>query len=94
MGDGVVEGLGGLARQCSTGRVGNGAGDHDRQFKTVVLKELLGRVNGGLGVQGVENGFDKDQIGAAFHQPGDRFIVVIHQGLEVHVPVTRVVDVW
>ena len=47
----------------------------------------------GLGVQGVEDGFDQDQVGAAFDQAFGGLGVVFHQFIEGHVAVAGVVHV-
>jgi hypothetical protein len=64
---GVPEGLGGLAGQGAAGGVGDGAGDHDRQVEAV-SRRLLHREHRRLGVQGVEDGLDQDDVGAALDQ--------------------------
>src|SRR5690554_3097733 len=68
VGNGGVECFRGLTGQGAARSVGNGAGDHDRQFNTGIFEVLLGGVDGRLGVQGIENGFDQDQVRATFHQ--------------------------
>ncbi|MNF84085.1 hypothetical protein D3C84_664290 [compost metagenome] len=93
VGDGVPEGFGGLAGQGAAGRIGDGPGDHDRQFETDVLEYALYGKDRGLGVQGVENGFDQDQVGAAFDQALGGLGVVLHQFVEGHVAVAGVVHI-
>ena len=90
---GVPERFGGLARQGTAGRVGDGAGDHDRQFHAQFLEHPLHGENRGLGVKGVEDGFDQDQVGAAFDQALGGFGVVFHQLIEGHVAVAGVVHI-
>jgi hypothetical protein len=46
-----------------------------------------------LGVEGVEDGFDQDQVGAAFDQAFGGLDVVFHQFIEGDVAVAGVVDV-
>ncbi len=46
-----------------------------------------------FGVEGVENGFDQNQVGAALDQAFGGFGVVFHQLIEGHVAVAGVVDV-
>ena len=48
---------------------------------------------GGLGVQGVEDRFDKQDVGAALDQAGDGLDVVGNQFVEADVAIARVVDV-
>ncbi len=91
--DRVPEGFGGLARQGAAGGVGDGAGDHDRQFDVQFFEHALYGEDRGLGVEGVENGFDQDQVGAAFDQAFGGFGVVFHQLIEGHVAVAGVVYV-
>ncbi|MNY32985.1 hypothetical protein D3C86_1672350 [compost metagenome] len=47
----------------------------------------------GFGVEGVEDGFDQDQVGAALDQALGGFGVVFHQLIKGHVAVARVIDV-
>ncbi|MCY1372972.1 hypothetical protein D9M69_602150 [compost metagenome] len=71
----VPEGLDGLAGENAAGRVGHGAGDHDGQADAALLEHFLGGVDGRLGVQGVEDGFDQDDVDAAVEQPVELFDV-------------------
>ena len=89
----VPERFGGLARQGAPGGIGNGAGDHDRQFDAVFLEHLLHGEDRRLGVEGVEDGLDQDQVGAAFDQATGGLHIVDHQLVEGDVAVARVVDV-
>ncbi len=89
----VPERFGGLARQGAPGGVGDGAGDHDRQFHLVFLEHLLHGEDRRLGVEGVEDGLDQDQVGAALDQAAGGLGVVLHQLVEGDVAVAGVVDV-
>ncbi len=89
----IVKRFGGLAGQGAAGGVGDGAGDHDRQFHPQRFEFGFHRKSGGLGVQGIEDGFDHDQIDAAFHQRASRFAVSRHQFIERDVAERRIVDV-
>ena len=89
----VPEGLGGLPGEGAAGGVGDGAGDHDRQLDAVLLEHLLHGEDGRLGVEGVEDGLDQDQVGAALDQTAGGLGVVLHQLVEGDVAVARVVDV-
>ncbi|MNK86739.1 hypothetical protein D3C87_1066570 [compost metagenome] len=93
VGHGVPERFGGLARQGAARGVGDGAGNHDRQLDPQFLEHALYGEDRGLGVQGVENGFDQDQVGAAFDQTLGGLGVVLHQFIEGHVAVAGVVHV-
>ncbi|MNK92639.1 hypothetical protein D3C87_1127690 [compost metagenome] len=64
----VPEGLDRLAGQDAAGGVGHGARDHHRQAHAALLEDFLGREDGGLGVQRVEDGFDQDDVYAAIQQ--------------------------
>ena len=89
----VPEGFGGLARQGTAGGVGDGAGDHDRQLDADLLEHALDREDGRLGVEGVEDGFDQDEVGAAFDQAAGGLGVVLHQLVEGDIAIAGVVDV-
>ncbi len=91
--DRVPERFGGLARQGAAGGVGDGAGDHDRQFEAQLFEYTLHGKDRGLGVEGVENGFDEDQVRAAFDQALGGLGVVLHQFIEGHVAVAGVVHI-
>ncbi|MCY1408467.1 hypothetical protein D9M71_237870 [compost metagenome] len=93
VGHGVPEGFGGLARQGAARSVGDGAGNHDRQFDAQFFEYALYGKDRGLGVEGVEDGFDQDQVGAAFDQAAGRFGVVLYQQVEGDIAKARVVDV-
>ncbi|RMR97359.1 hypothetical protein ALP75_205063 [Pseudomonas syringae pv. actinidiae] len=93
MADRVPERFGGLARQGAAGGVGDGAGNHDRQFKTQFLEHTLHGKDGCFGVEGVEDGFDQDQVGAALDQAFGGFGVVLHQFVERDVAIAGIVDV-
>ncbi|MNL03783.1 hypothetical protein D3C87_1243310 [compost metagenome] len=93
MGHGVPEGFGGLARQGAAGGVGDGAGNHDRQFDAQFFEHALHGEDRRFGVEGVENGFDQDQISAALDQAFGGFGVVFHQFIKGDVAVAGVVDV-
>ncbi|MNS56080.1 hypothetical protein D3C72_889300 [compost metagenome] len=93
MGHGVPEGFGGLARQGAAGGVGDGAGNHDRQLEAQFLEHALHGEDRRLGVEGVEDGLDQDQVGAALDQAAGGLDVVFYQQIEGDVAVARVVDV-
>src|SRR3546814_18599503 len=71
MAQAVPEGFGGLARQRAARQVGDGARDHQRQLVADLVEQLVDAEHRGLGVQGVENGTEKKQVGAALY-PADR----------------------
>ena len=90
---GVIKRFGCLAGQGTAGGVGDGAGNHDRQVNAERFKLLFHRVNRGFGIEGVEYGFNQDQIGTAFHQRFGRFTVGRNQLIEGDITKRRVVDV-
>ena len=77
--DGVPERFHGLSRQRAAAFIGDGAGNHDRQFQAAVVEILARGEDGCLAVQGVEHGFNQDDVRAAFHQMLAGFVVVAHQ---------------
>ncbi len=89
----VPEGFGGLAGQGAAGGVGDSPGNHDRQFETDLFEHPLHGEDRRLGIEGVEDGFDHDQIGATFDQAAGGFAVVFHQFVEGDVAVAGVIDV-
>ncbi len=60
-----------LAGQRPAGKVGDRAGDHDRQADAFRLETLLACEDGRLGVQRIEDRLDQDDIGAAVDQTVD-----------------------
>jgi hypothetical protein len=90
---GVPERLGHLAREGPPGGVGDGAADHDRPTAAALLEERLDGEDRGLGVEGVEDRLDEQQVGAAVHEAVGLLEVGLHEGLVGHVARTRVVDV-
>ncbi|MPM08575.1 hypothetical protein SDC9_54888 [bioreactor metagenome] len=89
----VPEGGDGLAREDAARGVGDGAADHDGQHFAGGVEGFLHREQGGLGVQGVEDGLDQDDIRAAFDQRHGLLEVCLAQLLEGDVARARVVHV-
>ncbi len=89
----VVERLGGLAGQRPAGGVGDGPGDHHRQIQAFLVAVLIHGEHRRFGIEGVEDGFDQNQIDAAFHQAVDGVEIGRHQPVKVGVAVARVVNV-
>ena len=73
--------------------VGDGAGNHQRQSQSVALEIFLDRENRGLAVEGVEYGFDEENIGAALDQPVGGVEVGRHQFIEGDISKPGAVDV-
>ncbi len=73
MGDGGVEGFGGLAGEVATAEVNGGEGGHDGDAEAGLLEDAFDGVEGGLGVEGVEGGLDEQDVGAAVEQSESGF---------------------
>ncbi len=89
----IVERFGSLPGKCAPRRIGNRAGNHNRQFDIVFVKHLLNRKHRSLGIERVENGFDQDNVRAAAHQTTGRFHVGCDQRIEGNIAETGVVDI-
>ena len=93
MGDGGVEGLGGLAGEVASAEVNGGEGCHDGEADAGLLEDAFDGVEGGLGVEGVEGGLDEEDVGAAVEQAAGGFGVGGDELVEGDVAVAGVVDV-
>ena len=62
------KGFGGLPRKTATTEVNNCAGDHQWHFFAARLKGLLDGSNGGLAIEGIEDGLDQENIHATIKQ--------------------------
>ena len=71
----IPERFGQLARKETAGFVGDGAGDHHGHVDAARFRDFCDGVKRGLGVQGVEDGFDQQQISAAVEQAVDLLAV-------------------
>ena len=91
--DRVPERLGHLAGQGAAGRVGDRPRHDDRPAPAVVLEHRLHREDRGLGVEGVEDRLDEEQVRAALEQAAGRLGVRLDQLVEADVAGTGVVDV-
>ena len=91
--DAVPERLGGLAREGAAAGVGDRAGDPDRPAPALLLEERLQREDRGLGVEGVEDRLDQQQVGAAVDQPAGLLEVGRDELVEAGVAGAGVVDV-
>ena len=89
----VVECFSGLAGERTPGSVGDGAGEHNWQLNAQRFEFSFNRENSGFGIEGIENGFNQDQVTAAFHQRFGGFAVGSHQLIKGNIAVSRVVDV-
>ena len=90
---GVPERLGDLPRERATGGVGDGARDDDRPAPLVLLEQRLEREDRRLGVEGVEDRLDDEQVGAAVDQAAGLLEVGLDELVEGDVALARVVDV-
>ena len=65
-----------LTAECSAGGICDGSADHQGKFlKVMIPKEFLGCVNGGLGIQGIKNGFNQQKVNSAFYQGFHLFVI-------------------
>ena len=89
----VPEGLHGLARQNAARGIGHGARDHDGPAPATVFEKLLKGIDSCLGIQRVEDGFNKEKIDATFEQGLGLLKIAAHERIEGDVAGTGVVDV-
>ena len=89
----VVEGFGHLARESAPRLVGDGARDHDGQAPAQLGEDILHRKDGRLGVEGVEDGLDEDDVSAALDETAGRLAVVFRQFVEGDGAKAGIVDV-
>ena len=89
----VPERLGRLSRQRAAARVRDGARDHHRQPRAQAIEHALDREEGRLGVEGVEDGLDQEQVGPAVDQAPRGLRVGGDQLVERDVPEAGIVDV-
>ncbi len=83
----------GLARQNATGSIGHGAGNHDRQALAGLFKESIDGKQRRLAVQRVENRFDQQYVGTAFHQAARLLKIRRRQLVESHIAGCRIIHV-
>ena len=89
----MPEGFGRLARERAAGQVGDGAGDHDRQFDAEIVERFQDRIDRRLGVQRVEDGLDQKQVRPALDQAACRLTVGLCKIVECRRAVGGVADV-
>ncbi len=87
----VPEGRRRLARQRAAGKVGDRAGDHHWQMNALGSKALLAGEDRGLGVQRVEDGFNKDEVGTTIDQAVDLLTIGETQIIEADGTVAGIV---
>ena len=82
-----------LARQRAAGKVGDRAGDHQRQAHALGGEGLLAGEHRRLGVERVEDRLDQDEVGAAVDQAGDLLGIGLAQHVEGDGAEAGIVDV-
>ncbi len=82
-----------LPRQGSSRGVGNRAGDNNRNIDIALIAVLLYGKQSGLGVKGIEDGFDHEQIDLAIYQSRDSLEISVFQLIESDVAKTRIIDI-
>ena len=90
--NGDPESLTRLPGEGAARHVDDGAGDHDGHAEPDVLKVLVDGEKGGLGVEGVEDGLDEDNIGAAIDEAAELLLVGGHELLESDVAEGSILD--
>ena len=88
-----VESLDGLSREGAAAGVGQRARDHDGDCASELCGQRVDGVEGGLGVERVENGFDQQDIRAAVHEAARLVGVGFGQLCEGHLAGCGVPDV-
>ena len=91
--DGIPERLRRLPGERAPGGIRDRAGDHHRPPDSVGVEVPPHRVDGRLGVQGVEYRLDQNDVRAAVDQAADRLGIGGRQGVERNVPETGIVHV-
>ena len=89
----VIEGFGGLAGQGTAGFVGNGTGDHNREINTIFIKHLFDGKYSSFGIEGVEDGFNQNNIRATLDQTTSRLHVRDYQLIKSDIAKTRVINI-
>ena len=89
----IPEGFRRLSRKRAPGRVGNCPRNHHRPAPASVLEEAFQGKERCLGVERIKDGFDEQEVGAAFRQPADGFGIGGNQFVEADVAVAGVVHV-
>jgi len=90
VGNGMPERVDGLSRENPPAGVRDGDRDHQGKPLPALFEDFVDRHQGGLGVEGVEDGFHQQQVHAAFDQSEGGFAVHRAQGLEADIARRRV----
>ena len=64
-----------LSGEDATGTITDSEAEHDRHFKACDLHRLLGSVESGLGIEGVEESFEEESINASTDECCHLFLV-------------------
>src|SRR5690606_4401676 len=75
VGEGVPEGFGFLGGDHGFPAEADGGGDDDGEIPAVFVEDLANGHGGGFGVEGVEDGLDHEDVGAAFDERADLVFV-------------------
>ena len=89
----VQEGLGNLPREGASGRIGDGAGYHNGKTRAGLLEQPVNGKDRRLGIQGIEDGLDEDNICTTFNQCARGFRVGLDQFVKLDIAECRVIDV-
>ena len=93
MADGVPERLGRLAGEDAAGGIGDRARDHDRQLDAGLVEQRQRGVDRRLGVEGVDDRLDEEEVGAAPQERPRRLEIGRRQLIEGGAAVAGIVDV-
>src|SRR3546814_540197 len=83
-----------MAGKVAAGEVGDGHGDHQRNIPAVRLGGVHRSHDARLGIQGVENRLDQDEVDAARDQRVALLAIDALQTIEIDLAITGIVDVW
>ena len=93
MGDGDPEGLDRLPAQGPSGGIGDGPRDHDGQPDIPFLEQLIDGKDGCLGIQGVEDGLDQEDVHPSVNEAPGLVVIGQPQLIKSDGPVTRIIDI-
>ena len=80
-----------MSGECAARGIGNGARNHNRQFKTDIVKIFFYCEYGRFCVERIENSFDQNNIGAAFNQTIHRLQIIFDELIKGDVARTRII---
>lgn len=82
MGDGVPEGFAFLSGDHGFASATDGGGDDDGEFLSAFVEDFLAGDEGGFGVEGVEDGFDHEDVDTTVDEGFDLFGVGVFDLVE------------